>query len=320
MLLFQNHFTSEPLTNQHEVTTWIILTLFSELVKPSNYFVWSWSDALTLTSSHQLIRPIQAQSFHILQLSKLGWPRHDDSPNRPTDKWNRQHTSDEIHAANEKHTEQIKRSRTIETHRGRGDPDAGCEDPCGAINGYLIVPTPTSDELSVWSFTKQMSCKEKQALPPPVNTLETAIWGKYFRDSRQNIRSAGGGVDFCPRSWISISWPLQKIVSVQVLKQADCALCKETCFKFRFWFSRSRAELWSKISPHLLHSPRWQENSNSSTCQKDLPGFCYLSEPPVSPSFLPVVHSPWNDQRVQLPAPRDPLNSLHLWDKRACRQ
>ena len=105
-------------------------------------------------------------------------------------------------------------------------------------------------------------------------------------------------MDFCPRSWISISWPLQKIVSVQVLKQADCALCKETCFKFRFWFSRSRAELWSKISPHLLHSPRWQENSNSSTCQKDLPGFCYLSEPPVSPSFLPVVHSPWNDQRV----------------------
>ena len=39
MLLFQNHFTSEPLTNQHEVTTWIILTLFSELVEPSKYFV-----------------------------------------------------------------------------------------------------------------------------------------------------------------------------------------------------------------------------------------------------------------------------------------
>ena len=44
----------------------------------------------------------------------------------------------------------MKHSRAIETHRGGGETDAGCEDLCGAINRYLIVPTLTSDELTVW--------------------------------------------------------------------------------------------------------------------------------------------------------------------------
>ena len=43
--------------------------------------------------------------------------------------------------------------RAIETHPG--NPDAGCEDLCGAINGYLIVPTPASDELR-WTANRNI--------------------------------------------------------------------------------------------------------------------------------------------------------------------
>ena len=108
----------------------------------------------------------------------------------------------------------------------RGETDAGCEDPSGAINRYLIVPTPTSDELTVWlhqtdeSSPKQMSCKQKQALPPtvtkqakhPVGSLKTGrgiVFSEGWISFQTNLFTSFGDSFRCVLKHVNCTFWLQ---------------------------------------------------------------------------------------------------------------